>query len=263
MCARRQRCGRGMEEKASIYRLADVRVKINYIHESFAKFAAGYEAVDSDGFDEEICVTQEDIEREAELSARTNVAEGREIITYSDDYLETLAVYRKLCDKLVMRDILLFHSSAVEIDGRAYLFTAPSGTGKSTHARLWREVFGDRVRMINDDKPLLYVTTAGVIVYGTPWDGKHHLSTNTFAPVAGICFLARGAENRIRRITGAEAMSGLLGQAYVPEGAAERRKETELVFTLAKTVPMWKLECNMEPEAAMVSYQAMSEVRQE
>ena len=78
------------------------------------------------------------------------------------------------------------------MDGEAYIFTAVSGTGKSTHAMLWREVFGERVRMINDDKPLIRITPEGkAVVYGTPWDGKHHLSKNSAFPLKAICWLTR------------------------------------------------------------------------
>ena len=83
------------------------------------------------------------------------------------------------------------------MDGAAYLFTAPSGTGKSTHTRLWREVFGDRVWMINDDKPMLRISENLVTAYGTPWNGKHHISRNASAPLKAIVQLNRGKENII------------------------------------------------------------------
>ncbi len=84
-------------------------------------------------------------------------------------------------------DTVLFHGSALAIDGDGYLFTAKSGTGKSTHTRLWRERFGDRVVMINDDKPLLHIDAGSVIAYGTPWNGKHRLGTNASVPLRADC----------------------------------------------------------------------------
>lgn len=100
---------------------------------------------------------------------------------YAAGYLESLALYRQICERLIEWDVVLFHGSALALDGKAYLFTAPSGTGKSTHAALWRQVFGTRVTMINDDKPLLRFAPEGVTVFGTPWAGKAHLQTNTSA----------------------------------------------------------------------------------
>lgn len=74
---------------------------------------------------------------------------------FPDAYIESLALYQNITELLLARDVMQFHCSALEMDGRAYLFTAPSGTGKSTHVRLWRQVFGARVTVINDDKPLV------------------------------------------------------------------------------------------------------------
>lgn len=84
------------------------------------------------------------------LKGKKAMADGE----YSLSYLETLAVYRKIVTRLVFSDILLIHGSAIAVDGKAYLFTAPSGTGKSTHTRMCREYFKDRAVMVNDDKPL-------------------------------------------------------------------------------------------------------------
>lgn len=114
-----------------------------------------------------IAVTEEEIDRE-------NVFKE----AYSRGYLESLAVYRKISEAVLDYDAFLFHCSAVAVDGEAYLFTAPSGTGKSTHTRLWRERFGERAVMINDDKPLIRMEEGTFYVYGTPWNGKHHLSVN-------------------------------------------------------------------------------------
>ena len=246
-------------EKTAIYDLAGYRVKIGYLYDHFREFASGYELEGAE-FDEEIQVTPEDIEFEAEKSRNENLAEGIPVIDYPPEYLETLAVYRKACDKLVMRDVLLFHSSAIAVDGKAYLFTAPSGTGKSTHVRLWRKVYGDRVMMINDDKPLLSISPDGAIAHGTPWDGKHHRSNHVSVPIGGICLLGRGEKNRIRRISGVEALPTLMSQTYRPSGAPQIQKTMELVLQMAKTVPLWKMECNMDPEAAITAYEAMSQV---
>ena len=227
-------------------KLADTCIEINYINDYFARFAAGYETDEPADF--AITVTQADIDTERARATE----EG-----HTDKYLETLAIYRKICDRLAERGIVLFHSSAVAVDGKAYLFTAPSGTGKSTHARLWREVYGDHVTMINDDKPLLRITDAGATVYGTPWNGKHRLSTNTSAPVCGICILERGETNKIRRISASEALPYLMAQTYRPSDPSGAVKATELALKLAKIVPLWRLSCNMDIEAAQVSYNAM------
>lgn len=136
-----------------------------------------------------IAVQPADIAFEREKSRREDLREGIPVREFSDDCLETTAAYRKIADALLAYDILVFHGSAVAVDGVGYLFTAKSGTGKSTHTALWQTYFGERAVMINDDKPLLAVTAQGVTVSGTPWNGKHFRGTNMSAPLRAICIL--------------------------------------------------------------------------
>ena len=178
--------------------------------------------------------------------------------TYSDAYLETLAVYRKLAHALLPEDILLFHASAVAVDGFGYLFTAVSGTGKSTHAGLWRQLFGSRAVMVNDDKPLLKIEEKRVTAFGTPWSGKHALDTNTSVPVRAICILRRAEHNSIREITPYEALPMLLQQSYRPTDQKELMQTLHLVERMSEQVGLYALSCNMDVEAARLAYETMS-----
>lgn len=200
-----------------------------------------------------------DIAFEREKSAREDRLEGHRVRHFSDAYLETLAVYRKIAARLIDDDILLFHGSAIAVDGAGYIFTAKSGTGKSTHTRLWRELLGNRAVMVNDDKPLLRIFNGRVTVYGTPWDGKHRLSANISVPLKAICILERGEENRIAPITKREALPMLMQQSYRPNDALAMMKTMELVDRLGSSAALYRLQCNMKPEAAEISYKAMSE----
>ncbi|MBQ6106110.1 MAG: hypothetical protein IJL03_09220 [Lachnospiraceae bacterium] len=179
-------------------------------------------------------------------------------VLISDKDYETLAVQRKLSEALIDYDTILFHASALAVDGKGYLFTALSGTGKSTHARLWREAFGDRVTMINDDKPFIHIGEDEVRVYGSPWDGKHHLSTNTSVPVKAICILTRDTTNHIEKISADEAFSILLQQTYRSKDPAKIVKTIDLLIQMTKQVSLYRLGCNMDPEAAIVSYEGMN-----
>ena len=149
----------------------------------------------------------------------------------------------------------LFHGSAIAVDGEAYLFTAKSGTGKSTHARLWREMLGERAVMVNDDKPMIRVTDHGAIVYGTPWNGKHHLGANIAVPLKSICILERGAENQICRVSKAEALPMLVQQAHRPNDPAALARTMTLIDKLQ--APIYRLRCNMDISAAELSYNTM------
>lgn len=176
---------------------------------------------------------------------------------YAPGYLESLALYRKICERLIQEDVLLFHGSALALDGKGYLFTAPSGTGKSTHAALWRQVLGERVTMINDDKPLLRITPAEVTVYGTPWAGKANLQTNTSVPVAGIVLLQQAAHNTIRPMTEREAYPRLLSQTHRVQSPQGLVHTLDLVQQLAK-LPVYELSCTPTPEAALLACRALT-----
>lgn len=182
----------------------------------------------------EVAVTPADIAYERQRSARADELEGAAVREHADPYLETLAVYRKLAQLLVQDDILLMHGAVVAVDGQAYLFTAKSGTGKTTHTRLWMRQFGDRAVMVNGDKPLLHITSEGVTVYGTPWDGKEHLSTNTSCPLKALCILTRSETNHIERISKKEALPMLCQQSYRPCSPIGAQKMLALVDRLGQ-----------------------------
>lgn len=203
-------------------------------------------------------VSEEDLAREQELAEIEAVEEGLRIRKFTGPFLERAAIQRKIALALLDRDTLLLHGSTVAVDGEAYLFTAPCGTGKSTHTRLWREVFGSRAVMVNDDKAFARITDSGVVAYGSPWSGKHGLDTNVCLPLKGICFLRRGPENRIFPAKPEAYLRELRHQTLIPEDSPGREQALTLVNTLPRTVLLWEMECTKAPEAAMVSYQAMS-----
>ena len=153
---------------------------------------------------------------------------------------------------------IMLHSSCVVVDDKAYLFTAPSGTGKSTHTELWLKQFGNRAYILNDDKPALRFVDGIWYAYGTPWSGKYDISRNERVPVAGIAVLSRGAGNTIVPFTGFSAITAILDQMIRPAGEEYRVKILEILDRLMTDIPVWKLSCNMNPDAAMVAYRAMS-----
>ena len=191
---------------------------------------------------------QEELDREAE-------EEGFRFRTFTDPFLERAAIQRAFAEFLFDRRILLLHGSAVALDGKGYLFMARSGTGKSTHTRLWREAFGSRAVMINDDKPFVGLDEQGVKIFGSPWSGKHGLDSNIAAPLAGICLLERGGEDRIQRILPRDALAMLRKQAYCP--AEKQEQFLKLTAKLAEKTPLWRMECTKKQTAALVAQGAM------
>lgn len=213
---------------------------------------------DCDHVDYSITIRISDILYEKEKSRREDIKEGIPIREFSNAYLETLAVYRKICRCLLDEDILLFHGSVVSVDDIGYLFTAKSGTGKSTHTKYWREYFKDRATMINDDKPLLEIKDGLVNVYGTPWDGKDRLSTNMCVPLKAICILNRGQDNNVLRIGSQNAYSMLIQQVNRPVGDVVAMSKTlELIDRLCSCVEFYSMYCTMDIDAARVAYEGM------
>lgn len=177
----------------------------------------------------------------------------------SEETCEYLSTGADFYSRLLRFDGTVLHSSAVVMDGRAYLFSAPCGTGKSTHTKLWQKVFGeDRAQILNDDKPALRLEDGIFYAYGTPWSGKTAQNLNLRVPLAGICVLRRGAVNKIEPFGGPQAIHALLAQTVRPRDPELMQLQLDMLDALIQKVPIWKLECNMDPEAAIVSYSAMS-----
>ena len=236
--------------------IAGCVAEVNAMFDSTERFCAAFRCEISADFG--VTISPEDIAFEREKSARENVLEGLPERQYPDFYLETIAVQRKIAEKLFDYDVLLFHGSVVAVDGLAYLFTAKSGTGKSTHTRLWREVFGNRVTVINDDKPFLQIKNGQAIACGSPWNGKHGLGENVQVPLRAICILERGDKNRIEEIKASEAVFMLLQQSNRPLDRGKMPRYLDLMDQLSRAVRFYRLECNMEQEAAWTAYETMS-----
>jgi len=238
-----------------IYKIADKVIEINSLHSEVHAMCADYRFDGTPDFSIEIC--QENIDFERKKSADEDIYEGHEIRHFPDSYLETLAVYRKIADKMLEYDTILFHGSVVAVDNQAFLFTAKSGTGKSTHTKLWREYFGDKAVMVNDDKPLIHVSENGVKVFGTPWDGKHRISTNISVPLKAVCILERAEENHIEKISSKSAYAMLMQQIYRPLNPALMMSTLKLVDKLSQNTGLYRLGCNISTEAVEIAYNGM------
>ena len=205
-----------------------------------------------------VAVSPEDLIREQQYLDEEAREEGMKRRKFTDPFLERTVIQRKAAQHLLQCGTLLFHGSAVAVDGKGYLFTARCGTGKSTHTRYWRETFGSRAVMVNDDKPFLKITDGGVQMYGAPWSGKHGLDTNLCVPLQGLCILTRGPENRIAPLSAEEALPMLLHQSCGGEDPALLPVIRELAQALSRKAHLWQMECTKDPSAARVSFEAMS-----
>ena len=174
--------------------------------------------------------------------------------SYPPAYLETLAVYRKISDKLTAGDGLLMHGVILETDGKGVAFLADSGTGKSTHMFLWKKLLKDKCTVVNGDKPLIRFKDGVPYAYGTPWAGKERIQTNTKVPLNKICFLERAKENSTISLEKKDVLARLYSHIYLPKGGLSRLEIFDKLDKLINFADFYTIRCNMEPEAAEISY---------
>ena len=227
--------------------LADKYIEINSVYDELRNFFKDY-LVTNVTPDFSVSLTKEDILAEQEATAENQ---------FSPTYLETLALLRKLAEILPSHSRILMHGSSISYNEHAYLFTAPSGTGKSTHIRLWKKHLGDDVKIVNGDKPFISLKDEPMI-YGSPWAGKENWHRNCKMPLKGICFVQRGTTNSIRRIEASECLSLLFKQVYLPADTLAAGLTLELVDMLIKKVPLYVLTCDMSEDAVRCSFEALT-----
>lgn len=236
-------------------KLADITIGISSLYEKTKESFREYLTEDAPVFS--LTVTDSEIDREREITALNRTIEPGKAYPRTKAALEEQWIYHKIAGNMPNYNVLLFHGSAVAVNGQAYLFAAPSGTGKSTHTRLWRQYFGDRAVMINDDRPLLKCTEKSVLVYGSPWKGKHRLGSNISLPLKAVCLLRRDTANSIAPISAEESFPLLLRQVYRTGEISSTTKVLSLLEQITQSTALYCLGCNTELEAARISYEGM------
>ena len=229
-----------------IYEIAGLRVLLQNEYDYTTKFCREYLAADQfSPANVTATVTKEEFDEEKNASPQ-----------FSDGYIENICLYRSLCRQLPEFDRMLLHCSVLELDGNGYAFLGRSGTGKSTHTKLWLNAF-PAARVVNGDKPILQYEKEGFIVHGTPWQGKERWGCNTSAPLRGLCFLEQAKENSIKKLSPTEVSSRLFMQILLPQEENAVEKTLELADKLISSTPAYLLRCNISKEAVKTSYEAL------
>lgn len=209
------------------------------------KFCEDYKS-DYDEADIEVCTNDEEILKEKMLVPNAPV-----------EACESLCIYREIAEKLPFYDRFVFHGAAIEHQGNAYLFTAPSGTGKTTHINLWRKNLGNKVNIINGDKPIVELAE-NTVVYGTPWAGKEGYQRNVSAPIKAVCILKQSKSNSIIRLGIGDALNGVIKQVYMPKNPESLAKTLSLIGRFLENVPVYLLQCDISDEAFQIAYNEMT-----
>ena len=236
-----------MNERELTVRVADITFGIRCRYDVLPLICEDYILEDGtpdfwlSATDEEIAVEQE--------KADEPIGEG---------LAESSAIHRKLGEKLLAYDAFLFHAAVIEYEGVGYAFSAQSGVGKTTHIRLWREHFGDGVRIINGDKPIVRFVDGKVYAYGTPWCGKERYNINDKCELRNVCFIERDAENSLATLQNKDALLRLFPQVMLHRSGKDNLTVLALLDRFFERESFYLLRCNPTRQAAEVAYHGMN-----
>lgn len=239
------------------YKIADFYLSINNNYDYLLKQCSQYE------FDKKnICL---ELLIKIPKSDITKIRNSSEI-KYAYKYLESICSYRKLAEWLPLHNAFVFHSAVFDVDGTGIALAAHSGTGKTTHMLLWQKLIGDRLKIVNGDKPIVRFfddEPETPYAYGTPWNGKEHLGCNMRTPLKHICFIERAKTNSCEEISKAEAADLLFNQVYIPKDPQAAINTLQLINRFISCCKLWKIKCNMDIDAAQTAYNKIFESEKE
>ena len=227
--------------------LADRVISVEYRDKRFADFFARWETEKTDS--ELTVITDEE-----------KIAAERVFNIKDDFYPESSAILRSIAEWLPLNNSFLLHSAVFDVNGSGVALAAHSGTGKTTHMLLWQKLLGDKLKIINGDKPIIRFfenEPETPYAYGTPWNGKEHFGNAERTPLRHLCFVERADVNSCERVTAEEITNRVLSQVYMPHSAQAAANTLTLINRLVSSVKLWKIKCNTDISAAQTAYNAI------
>ena len=252
-----------MDTAKHVFRLkiAEQIIEVHSLHQKCMDLCADYLCVDNDesiSSDILVDIVPRNIVRENDASQKMNNSDSNDVYLYYDPgYLECFAVHRKICEAMPELGTFMMHGAVVAYDGFAYMFTAPSGVGKSTRVKLWLQEYPGSY-VINGDKPFLKVLDHSVVAYGSPWCGKEHWNTNIGLPLQAIFILERAAgeeENSLQELSLEQAYSAILKQTYQPRNQKALVETLRLLCNLEGKVRLFQLKSEPTIEGIRLAYE--------
>ena len=223
-------------------KIANIVLEINAFYEFTKEYCKDFLSDEEPNY--VITLTKEDLINES--------SENKDGKVYVSE--EISALYRKIADLFIERGILVMHGSAFKVGNNAFIVTARSGVGKSTHVNLLREYLGKDFEYINDDKPLLEVIDNELTLYSSPWNGKERRGNNNYAPLKSVIFLSRGITNTYKKIDNSgDIYFRLLSQIYLPRDKAKREKALSLIDILLKRISFYEINVNTDISSAQLT----------
>lgn len=231
-----------------MYKIADFNLEFGFRHKPFRLASTDY-------FQEgnECCVTFTCSEEEKEIARNGDY-------TLKKAYLESMILHHKLAEWLPLHNAFVFHSACFDVEGVGVAFAAHSGTGKTTHMNLWQKYLGDKMVVVNGDKPIVRFfddEPETPYAYGTPWNGKEHLGCNMRTKLQHICFIERSETNYVEPMNKQDVIDRIFNQVYMPKDPVAVVNTMQLIDRLLSCCKLWTIHCNMEEEAAKIAYEAI------
>lgn len=227
---------------------AGAEIHFRFRYDETVKYFNGWLDEDSSCYPDPVEVSQLDYDYQKK---KWNVDEN--------PYTESLLSVYRACDELLKHDRCVFHGAAFLWKGKAYLFTAQSGTGKSTQLFNWMDLYGEEIQIMNGDKPVLYYDGEKVMVYPSPWKGKEGLGDDSLiAPMGGIIILEQGKENRIKRLAPQQSVKHLIQRIlFTVETKEAVYCASKMIEAIVSSVPVWKLINTGNKESSELTYETI------
>lgn len=232
-----------------VLKLAGIAIEIHYRYAFVKELCKEYEETEPVEPAFTVQVTEAEIETERQSTG----------YRFSKEICESTCVHRAVVNGLVPYGIFLMHSAVIAVDGRAYVFLAKSGVGKSTHLRMWKEQFGKRAVIVNGDKPMFSFEGDKLMVHGSPWRGKEQWGINTTMPVQALCILERGENNTLTKAAQKDMIGRIFHQVLLPKKEPELSQFLNMMNRVIQEIPCYRLQCTISVEAAAVAYEGMCE----
>ena len=202
---------------------------------------------ETESADMTICTTDEKIAEEKAKGAEFTLSDAEYMLLCAEFYA-----------KLLRFNGMLIHSSAVEYKNKAYLFSAKSGVGKSTHTHLWLKYI-ENTKIINDDKPAVRIIDGKYIAFGTPFSGKTDETVTYGVEIGAVVFIERAKENRIEKLTSAEALPLIMNQTLRPTASAEHMYILlGFLDGFLRETPVYRLYCDVSFDAVRTSFEELT-----
>ena len=170
---------------------------------------------------------------------------------------ESLAACRKLVTLSASQKTFLLHAAVFKVENRGIALIADSGTGKTTHMKLWKELLGEKLTIINGDKPIVRIIDDTPFAYGTPWCGKEGYTSTEKVALTDLCFIKRSEENKTVKIEKGDAAKRLFSHVMLPVGSEELLRMAEMLDTSVNNCNVWEIYCNTDISAAEAARQAI------